>query len=104
MWWNDELKGQTESGLEEFILWVSDGLCTVVMRDNGDGRHESTNWESPPEGVTVVKAYGSPDWIAMGASDNYHDAVIIGYCERRLTTHEEWRIRQFVATYWDIPF
>lgn len=94
-----------ESGLDEFVLWVNGGV--VFCMDRSD--HES-EWQTFAEygtyddGGTVVKAYGSPDWQMEHLRDEWFDAVIIGYQERRLTPTEEWHIRYYVSHYWDIPF
>jgi len=95
----------TESGLEEFVLWVQHDFVSCEIRADWE-----SDWEAPYGlGIsrmdgTIVKAYASHDWQFMAFNLAWESAVIIGYCERRLTDIEEAAIRRYVARYWEIPF
>lgn len=94
----------TESGLEEWVLLVNGNFVTTIHRVD----FESDWWSnqsaySNPE-CNMVKAYAPDDWQNMEYSDDWIECVIIGYCERRLTTEEERAVRKYVARYWQIPF
>lgn len=90
----------TESGLEEFVLYVQDGFVWTIQRDDGQDRHKTWAYEETLE-YNIVKAYAPipviPKWLD-------EDDVIIGYCERRLTEVERQAVIKYVARYWDIPF
>lgn len=91
----------TESGLEEFVLYVQNGNIFVAARQDSDsefGRMEY--FQRSPVGC-LVKAY-APDGC-QGEKVTAVD-VEIGYCERRLTPLEILKIRLYVGTYWHIAF
>jgi len=96
----------TESGCEEFILFVRGEKCWCYRRDDGQSGHERDNvseraWTD--KGWKIVKVY-------MDYSNGHYGwnpgvlNVEIGYHEQRLTPVERLAARLYVAHYWEIPF
>ena len=97
-------KKDTESGLEEFLLFVYDDEVWTAERADDESVWMTMDAAYPPDGALVVKAYAPYDWQVMPVKSYWYDAVIIGYHEARLTPRQEHLIRLRVMHYWDIPF
>lgn len=95
---------ETESGLEEWILWVEGKSVITLDRADFESEWASNQLAYIAPSPNIVKAYAPADWQTLPYKPYWRELVIIGFRERRLTTEEENAIRDYVAQYWEIPF
>lgn len=95
----------SESGLEEFIIWLHGDDAWVIARADHESARSSLYGPAIDDlNGRMVKAYAPADWQTMGVMWWFYECVIIGYRECRLTAEEEHRIRLLVSHYWELPF
>lgn len=94
----------TESGFEEFVLWVSEAVVMTVMRQDNQCMHKHNDWDEPPHGTIIVKAYAPEKWQGYPYVPGNRDDVVVGYQEARLTERQRENVIDYVYRYWDIPF